>query len=106
MHNPWDDIEEAFEPMFTDAIAVDSAANRQTLQVIVFNDGSADVVSPDLAATDIERIQVVVRRGDWAGVELMKVGDRFEVLSTGKKYAIDSVDHDRTLGITLHARSV
>ena len=36
----------------------------------------------------------------------MNVGDTFEVFSTGKKYAIDNVDHDSAIGIVIHARSV
>ena len=45
MTNPWD-IDEAFEPMFTDAIAIDSKSGKQTLNVIVFTDGDADVINP------------------------------------------------------------
>lgn len=45
MTNPWN-IDEAFEPMFTDAIAIDSKNGKQTLNVVVFTDGDADVINP------------------------------------------------------------
>jgi len=59
-----------------------------------------------MANTDIEYISVVCKHNDWASVKLMDVGDKFEVFSTGKKYAIDNVDHDSAIGIVIHARSV
>lgn len=59
-----------------------------------------------MANTDIEYISVVCKHSDWANINLMAVGDKFEVFSTGKKYAIDNVDHDSAIGIVIHARSV
>lgn len=37
---------------------------------------------------------------------LMQIEDVIEVLSTGKRYAVDEVKRTRELGITISARSI
>ena len=92
--------------MFNEAIAVKSNGNRQSLNVAIFDDSAAEPYTSDMAASEIEHILVVFERRDWAAAELMKVGDELEVLSTGKRYAIDDVKRTRELGITISARSI
>ncbi len=105
MTNPWD-IDEAFEPMLTDEIAVTSNGNKQTLQAAVFVDSTADLMNQDMVDTEVEHIQVVCKAQDWSIVKLMKIGDNLEVNATGKKYSIDEVKRTQDLGIIISARSI
>lgn len=58
MHNPWDDIEEAFEPMFTDAIAIDGNSGRQTLKVVVFDATDNEALSEDMVDSDRKYVDI------------------------------------------------
>ena len=92
--------------MYNEAIAVHSNGNRQSLNVAIFDDTTAEPYTSDMAASEIEHILVVCERHDWASVALMQIGDVIEVMSTGKRYAIDEVKRTRELGITISARSI
>lgn len=58
MQNPWQ-INDAFAPMFNEAISISSSGNRQTLNVAIFDDSTAEPYTSDMAASEIEHILVV-----------------------------------------------
>ena len=106
MNSPWDDIDEAFEPFYTDAIIIDTQSGKHTLSVVVFNDATSEVINSSMTNTEVQYIQVICKTSDWPYVKLMQIGDKFHVVSTNSEYSVDDVAHDATLGILINARSV
>ena len=104
MKNPFD-IEDAFNPMYTDNASIVGKNCRTTLKCCVFNDSTSDPTNPDMVDTDIERIDIVTRREDWPQVKLMEIGDKVEIANTRKRYIIDGVRRDSSLGVVISARS-
>ena len=56
MVNPWDNIEKAFEQMFTESIVIEHNAEKQTIEAAVFIDNTGDSLVDDALDTDREDI--------------------------------------------------
>lgn len=103
MTNPWD-IDEAFEPMFTDAISIDCNSGRQTLKVIVFDASDNEALSEDMVDSDRKYVDIYFMQKDWAFVKQLRRGDVIERNDKSIRYAVRSVVNDELFGVVVHAR--
>lgn len=110
MKSPWKNIDEAFEPMFTESVVISGRrgdkAFRQTIEAAVFIDMTGDALTDDAIDTDREDIDIVCRRKDYAFVQKLVRGDLVERTAyNGIKYAIKEIKNDAVMGLVISARS-
>ena len=105
--NPWQ-IDNAFEPMYTESVSVSAPRKdttlRQTLKCCIFADGTGETLYDGNTETNREDIMLVTRKGDWKFVQSLQTGDTLNVLSTDLKYVISDVKKDVFWGWIITAR--
>jgi hypothetical protein len=103
VQNPWQ-INDAFAPMFNEAIKIQCGNNTQTLQVAVFNSTDDDTLSEDMVDSTRKHIDVYFLESDWAIARQLKRGDTIERRFT--KYSVRNVVCDDDVGVVVHAREI
>ena len=103
--SPWDEIDSAFDPMFSESLAIDHGGKKTTLRAAVFVSGTGDTLTDSTMETEREDITIVVRQDDWPFIQSLVRGDRI-TRPDGRRYNLSSVECDDLLGWCLIAREV
>lgn len=106
MKSPFEDIDKAFLPFYTDAVAVKTADGRlTTLHVSVFQDATGDPLSEGAMETDRRDLAIVCLERDWPWVKRnVKRGDELTHAATGRRYKVSEVEDDFAVGKVIRAR--
>lgn len=111
MRNPFEQIDEAFGPMFTECVQLRAKSGsrklEQSVRAAVFNDATAEEFSDSSLATECEYISVVADSKDVQVVKGLKVGDEIIRYETNQKtYLVQSCVYDAGMGYVIRARSI
>ncbi len=108
MENPFDNIENAFEPFFNETVMVGlkGSALPQTVKAFVATDNTADPLSDEMLETECDAISVVIRKSDWQSISRIKRGDYIARTNPAKTYNVTGVQEDFALGFVIHARTM
>ena len=111
MRSPWEQIEEAFEPMYDEKVVIELKDNggRLPISVIVFTDNTSDPINEEMLDSEMDEISILVSDRYWEDV-LSKVKRGDVVIRPCKmknvKYAVSSVTMDASMGLIVRARSM
>lgn len=112
MTNPWNDIDKAFAPMFTETVSVsgkrkDNKSFKTNVEVCIFTDNTSDVISDSALDSDSESILVSFKRDDWQFVNSLKRGDVIERVEwPDSKYVVQDVLKDMVMGYVVKAKLI
>lgn len=83
MATPFDDISEAFEPIFSDSFSVRGKRNGRTIKGTfygcVLDTGFSDPISEADAESVTRSYSITIRKGEWLERKPPQTGDRVEV---------------------------
>lgn len=106
MTSPFDNTDKAFDVFYSEAVVVTHKGERQTLEVNIFTDATADPLDDSAMDTDREDILLVFNRKDWGYVSKLGRGDTVErTANNGVAYKVSSARHDAVMGWVVRARS-
>ena len=106
MNSPFDDIDKAFLPFFTDAFAVTTKDGKKTtLHVCLFTDMTEQPLSEGAFETERKAVSLVCSEDDWPWVkDNLARGDTVVDTKSLRKYSVTSIDDDPAIGKMIHAR--
>ncbi len=105
MCSPFDNIDGAFEPFYTDDVIIETTGGkRQTLACVVFDSALDEAITDESMDTDRAFLDFVFPRRDWDFAKLLRRGD--SVTWREMKLKVQSVDDDSAMGVIVHARGV
>ena len=105
--SPFQDVNDAFDPMYNEDVVIVHETERMTVEVAVFTNGTDDPLTDDLLDSERESIHLVCKRKDWAYVSKLLRGDTIKRTATnGLMYSIYDVKFDALMGWCIYARSV
>lgn len=113
MNSPFDNMDKAFDPFFTDVVAFSAmrpdGVHSGTLHASVTDEGYEEIFDETAATSSrIGLLHLLVRKCDWAKDVSTppQSGDRFTSPLSGKVYALKTVSHFSGDTWTITAREV
>lgn len=107
MENPFDKIEQAFEPFYNETITVGiKGALPQSVKAFIATDNTAEPLSDEMLETECDAISVVIRKSDWQSISRIKRGDYIARTNPSKTYNVTDVKEDFALGYVIRARTM
>lgn len=105
---PWDNIENAFEPMYDECVGLKDKKNdiNQTIKCCVMTCSTADVDSDDFMDNDNEQVVFCCRKEDYCYVSKLSRGDTVLRQFGNKTYCVQEVTEDHLLGLIIKVKSV
>lgn len=108
MKSPFEDIDKAMLPFFTDAFAVKTKDGKKTtLHVSLFFSMTDDPITDAAMEADRKTVILACREEDWPFISKnLSRGDEITDAKTLKKYTVTTVEDDNVIGKTIYAREV
>lgn len=104
--SPWENIDNAFEPMISQTITINHGSATYSIHAHVMTDNNVDPYA-DTMDTDVKEINIVTKMSDVAIVSTLKRGDTISIVKHNqtKTYSIQDVLEDDVFGYIIKARS-
>jgi hypothetical protein len=107
MKSPFENIDAAFDVMFTEAITVminrNGNTHKQTIKANVFLDNTELPLDENIMDSNLEQILIICKPKDWAFCKTLQRGDDI-IRNDGRKYNVMSVNNDELMGYVITAR--
>lgn len=106
MTSPFDNIDIAFLPFFSDSFSVVTKDGKKTtLHVCLFTDMTEQPLSEGAFETERKAVSLVCLERDWPWVQKnISRGDEIVDAKTLRKYSVTEVEDDPAIGKIVHAR--
>ncbi len=107
MINPFENVDAAFEPFFTDAYKITTKQGKTaTLNTCKFDNATLEPLADGAMESEIHGISLAIRRDDWPWVrDNIARGDTVQN-TRGKKYRVAEIIDDEAMGLLIQAREV
>lgn len=104
--SPFDNIDIAFLPFFSDSFSVTTKDGKKTtLHVSLFTDYTDEPITDSAFDADRKRVSLVCLERDWPWVkDNLARGDTIVDAKTLRKYSVTEVEDDPAIGKIVHAR--
>lgn len=105
MKNPFEDMDSAFEVMYTEPITMKTVEGVCSLNACVMTDGTIEPLADEILESDVEQITILLKKTDWCLIDKIKRGDEITLVNSNKKYAVSDLLNDFALGWIIKART-
>jgi len=105
--SPWDNIDNAFEPMICETITFTHGSTNYTVSAFIMTDNNIDPLGENIMDSNVKEINIVTKRSNMTTIGLLTMGDIVTrtIGNSTKTYTISHVLEDDVFGYVVKARS-